>query len=80
MNQTFTPEIQRYIESQIASGAYRNQDELLTEAVRVLRTRQERAERRAALIADLEQGIQSLDQGLGIEMTAKQLLAQTIRG
>ena len=80
MTLTLTPEIQRYIEQQIASGAYRDECELLTEAVRALRAREERSERRAALVADLELGIQSLNQGKGKETTAKQILSGTIRG
>jgi len=80
MTLTLTPEIQKYIELQIASGAYRDEEELLTEAVRALRAREERSERRAALVADLEQGIQSLEKGLGKETSAKQILSGTIRG
>jgi len=80
MTLTLTPEIQKYIELQIASGAYRDEGELLTEAVRALRAREERSERRAALVADLEQGIQSLEKGLGKETSAKQILSGTIRG
>ena len=80
MTLTLTPEIQKYIELQIASGAYRDEEELLTEAVRALRAREERSERRAALVADLEQGIQSLEKGLGKETSAKEILSGTIRG
>jgi putative addiction module CopG family antidote len=77
---TLAPEIKQYIDRQIASGAYRDEGELLTEAIRALRQREERGERRAALIDDLEQGIQSLDKGLGKPTSAKQILAGTIRG
>ena len=80
MSLTFAPEIKLYIEHQIASGAYRDEGELLTEAIRALRAREERSERRAALVADLEQGIQSLDQGLSKMTSARQILAGTIRG
>lgn len=75
MNLMLSPEIQQYIASQIAQGAYRDENELLTEAVQVLRLRHEKAEKRARLVADLELGIRSLDQGGGKATTAKQILA-----
>ncbi len=75
---TLAPEIKQYMDLQIASGAYRDEGELVTEAIRALRQREERNERRAALMEDLEQGIQSLDQGLGQATSAKQILAGTI--
>jgi putative addiction module CopG family antidote len=77
---TLAPEIQKYIESQMASGAYRSQEEFIAEAIRALRARDERAERRAALVADLADGIQSLDNGQGRETTAKEILSKTIGG
>lgn len=80
MNLTLTPELQQFVDNQIASGAFRDQSEVLTEAVRVLRAQQERAEKRAALLADLEQGIQSLNQGRGVQTTASEILAETLRG
>ena len=80
MSITLSPELQYFIDSQVAQGAFRDQNELIAEAVRLLRTRQETAEKRAALVADLEQGIRSLDQGLGEPTSAKTILTEVLRG
>ena len=76
MSVTLSTDLQQFIASQVASGAFRDQNELLAEAVRALRMRQEKAEKRVALLNDLESGIQSLDRGLGEPTSAKQILAE----
>ena len=50
MSVTFSTDLQQFIASQVASGAFRDQNELLAEAVRALRMRQEKAEKRVALL------------------------------
>ena len=80
MTLTLKPELQQYIANRVSMGAYRNEDEAIAEAVRALRDRDERAEKRAALIADLERGVESLDRGLGTQTSARDILAQSSGG
>lgn len=79
MSVTLTPEVKQFVEKQVASGAFRDESEVLTEAVRLLRDQQERVEKRLALLADLEQGLVSLDAGRGITTTATEILANMNR-
>ena len=80
MSITLSPELQYFIDSQVAQGAFRDQNELIAEAVRLLRSRQESAEKRAALLADLEHGESPLDQGLGEPSLAKTILTEVLQG
>jgi putative addiction module CopG family antidote len=75
MSVTLTPEVKQFLEKQVASGAYRDESEVLTETVRLLRDQQERFEKRLALLADLEQGIASLNAGRKTTTTATEILA-----
>jgi antitoxin ParD1/3/4 len=79
MSVTLTPEVQQFVQKQVASGAFRDESEVLTEAVRLLRDQQERVEKRLALLADLEQGIASLNAGRGITTSATEILANMKR-
>ena len=79
MSVTLTQEVKQFVEKQVASGAFRDESEVLTEAVRLLRDQQERVEKRLALLADLEQGLVSLDAGRGITTTATEILANMNR-
>jgi putative addiction module CopG family antidote len=76
MSVTLTPEVRQFVDKQVASGAFRDESEVLTEAVRALRDRQERFEKRIALLADLQRGVASLQAGRGIRTTAKEILAE----
>jgi putative addiction module CopG family antidote len=69
------PDVEHFLNSQLANGAYRSREEILNEALRTLRQRNEQSEKRAALIADIEAGLQSLDQGNGVQTSACEILA-----
>jgi len=72
---SLAPDVEQYVAGQLASGAFRSREELLTAAVRTFRNREEQAEKRAALVADLEAGLGSLDAGQGATTSAGAILA-----
>ena len=71
---TFSPDVEQYVAGQLASGAFRSREELLTAALRNFRNRDEQAQKRVALIADLEAGRRSLDAGQGVVTNAAAIL------
>lgn len=66
-------EIVQFIEREIASGRYRSEDELVLDAVKVLR---ELKERHRGLCNDIQQGMRELDDGRGIELAGDAELRQ----
>lgn len=66
-------DIAQFIEQEIASGRYRSEDELVLDAVKVLRELKERHRR---LSDDIQQGIRELDEGHGIELEGDAELQQ----
>ncbi len=56
------PEFKEFVHREVASGKFRSERELVSEALRLLQTRERK---RDALIADLEVGIDQLDRGEG---------------
>ena len=70
MKVSLTPELERFVQERIASGRYRSESEVLEAALSLLREREEREREReaklAALRADIDEGIASLDRGEGI--------------
>jgi putative addiction module CopG family antidote len=79
-NIALSPDVEQYVTSQLASGAFRSREELLTAALRTLRHRDEQAQKRAALVDDLEAGIRSLDAGKGVATSAREILAAVRSG
>lgn len=64
MNVSLTEELEQWIEQRVRSGLYRSSSEVVREALRVLREREELKElRREQLRAQLRQGVADLDQG-----------------
>ncbi len=58
-------DIALFIEQEVASGRYRSEDELVVDAVRVLRELKSRHQR---LCEDIQEGIRELEAGRGIEL------------
>ena len=56
MSTTITPELEQIVQSLVATGDYRNEHEVLTEALELLR-------RRDVLRAEIQIGIEELDRG-----------------
>ena len=76
MNVTLTPELEEYVAEKVAAGTYESASEMVHEALRALREKEAYERKRAALIADIQEGIDSLDRGEGIRTSAKQILAE----
>ncbi len=62
---TLPPELEKYIDREIASGKYRSADEVICEALRLLREREERLDR---LRADLDAGLDQIARGEVIDL------------
>ena len=70
-------DIAQFIEQEIASGRYRSEDELVLDAVKVLRELKERHRR---LCDDIQQGLRELDEGRGIHIEGDEGLRQFLDG
>ncbi len=62
MSETLPPDVQQFVRQAVANGEYATEDEVLTQAVRVLR---EVSQRHEALRADIQVAIDELDRGEG---------------
>ena len=67
MNVSLTDELEKWIETRVASGLYRSSSEVVREAVRLLREKEESKElRRQELRALIDVGLQDLEQALAV--------------
>jgi len=70
MNISLTPELDQLVKNKVESGLYNSASEVVREALRLLRSRDEvHQEKIAALKQAIQKGEASLDAGLGVEMT-----------
>ncbi len=70
MNISLTPELDKLVKKKVESGLYNSASEVIREALRLLKSRDElHQERIAALKQEIKKGVSSLDAGMGIEMT-----------
>ena len=70
MSGPLPPELQHFVERELASGRYRSPDEVICEGLRLLRER-----RRYELRREIDAGLQQLERGEGIELEDEQALA-----
>ena len=63
------PELQHFVEQELASGRYRSRDEVICEGLRLLRER-----RLYELRREIDVGLEQLDRGEGIEFEDEQAL------
>jgi len=64
MNLSLTPELEAWIDGRVASGLYRSSSEVVREALRVLREREELKElRKEELRAAIARGVRDLETG-----------------
>jgi len=56
MTHQFPPDLEQFVTDELARGSYTSEDELIAEAVRLLKKRDE-------LRADIAQGLEELDRG-----------------
>ena len=62
---TFPPDLQQFVQEEVASGHYRSEDELVLEAVRYYRESNVRLQR---LREEIRTSLEQLDRGEGIEL------------
>jgi antitoxin ParD1/3/4 len=75
MNVSLTPELEQYIAGKVATGMYQTASEVVREALRSLREKEEHEAKINALRADLDAGLNQLDAGQGKPGSAKKTLA-----
>jgi antitoxin ParD1/3/4 len=67
MNVSLTPELERMVEEKVRSGQYRTASEVVREGLRLLAQRDEEYQvKLAALRAEVQKGVDSLDRGEGM--------------
>lgn len=76
MSVLLTPEQEQEVAERVAGGRYPTGQAVIREALAALREREELEAKRAAMVADVEAGIASLDAGEGITMSARDMLEQ----
>jgi antitoxin ParD1/3/4 len=59
------PDLEQFVQDQLAQGKYHSASEVVADAVRLLR---ERVDRLASLRADIDQGIVQLDRGQYVDL------------
>jgi putative addiction module CopG family antidote len=73
MSQSLPPELERFIEQAIASGQYATREELLADAVRLLREHQLRLDE---LRLDIQEGYDEIRRGEGIWLKTREELRE----
>lgn len=70
MNVSLTPELDKLVKMKVESGLYNSASEVVREALRLLKSRDDLNESRIDVLkSDIQKGISSLDDGMGVEMT-----------
>ena len=70
MNVSLTPELDKLVKMKVESGLYNSASEVIREALRLLKSRDDLNENRiSALKSDIQKGISALDDGTGLGMT-----------
>ncbi len=75
MNVSLTPELDKLVKMKVESGLYNSASEVVREALRLLKSRDDlNTSRISALKSDIQKGISSLDDGLGVERTEELII------
>jgi antitoxin ParD1/3/4 len=78
-NINLTPQLDRFVEEQIAEGQYSNASEVLRAGLRLLEQRRSEDREKLALLRKLAQeGLSQLDRGEGLVIESKRQLASEI--
>ena len=72
MPDTFPPDVERFVQQELASARYGSRDELVLDALRLLRDSKGRFQQ---LREDIKQQLDLLDRGEGIELDDDEALA-----
>jgi len=73
MSETLPPDVQQFVRQAISNGEYATEEEVLTQAVRVLR---EVTERHQALRDDVQAAVDEIDAGKGESWNADEIKAE----
>ena len=73
MSETLPPDVQQFVQQVIANGEYATEDEVITQAVRVLR---DMTERHQTLRADVQAAVDEVDAGKGEPWNAEKIKAE----
>lgn len=80
MNVSLTPELQEWIAGKVASGRYQSASEVVREALRCLKARDEMKELRLReLRRDVDAGFEQVDRGEATEYASGSALAEAIK-
>jgi antitoxin ParD1/3/4 len=80
MNVSLTPELERLVDEKVASGFYDSASEVVREALRLLKERDEiRSLARAELRRDVMAGVEELDRGESAALDMTAIKAQAAR-
>ncbi len=88
MNVSLTPQLENFVKQKVSTGMYNSVSEVIREALRLLEAKEVlKAMKLEALKADIQDGIDSLDNGQGkpldiesIKAKGRQILAQSNKG
>ncbi len=81
MNVSLTPELDTLVKKKVESGLYNSASEVIREALRLLKSRDDFNEiQTQALKTDIQKGISSLDKGKGIQITEEFLASMKAKG
>lgn len=73
MSETLPPDVRQFVQQAIANGEYATEDEVITQAVRVLR---DITERHQKLRADVQAAVDEVDAGKGEPWNADEIKAE----
>lgn len=74
MNVSLTPELEQYVAAKVQTGLYGSASEVVREALRALREKEEQAEKKAAMLAELQVGMEDLKAGRTRKTSAREIL------
>ena len=72
MASVIPPDLEQFVQQQLASGEYRSEEEVVTAGLQVLR---ELKRRQAEFRQDVQAGVEQLDRGEGIKLAPEELRA-----
>lgn len=66
ISKSLPPDLDKFVRDEVASGRFQSADDVVREGLRLLRERMQRAD---ALRRDLDEGLEQLERGEGIEIS-----------
>lgn len=76
MSISLAPELEGFINQQVASGLYNSANEMIQEALKLLKERDEKKRRLEEFRAEINKGLASLDRGDKRPLDAEMIMAE----